>query len=186
MPLSSLPHHAWSGWLARYLQMLWRCSGDCAPRTTLQSRVLLLTAVTDVCMFAARECAFVLLVVVTALPSIMEPSVCLYEQGGLERTWLSCLPCSYVLPCCLSCLQQGSLGKGTPIYQMVEATTSEAFTGWGLNCCSIQDGGHQHLIHGGEGAAVMSTHCLEPNIIHLNCRPIKLLVLLHDKVPIIG
>ena len=39
--------------------------------------MLLLTAVTDMSTFAVGECAFVLLVVVTALSSIMEPSICL-------------------------------------------------------------------------------------------------------------
>ena len=151
MPLSSLLHHTWSGWLASYLWKLLRCSGDCTTRTTSGSRVLLLTAVTDMCAFAVGECAFVLLIVVTALSSIMEPSICLYGQDGLERTWIICLPHSYTLPCCLSHLQWGSLGKGTTVCQMVEATTSEAFMGWGLDYCSIWDGGHQCLVHGSEG-----------------------------------
>ena len=137
MPLSSLLHHTWSGWFDRYLQKLLRCSGDCATRTTSGSSKLLLTAVTDMSTSAVGECAFALLVVVTDLSSIMEPSICLYGWGGLKRTWLSCLPCSYALLCHLWHLQWGSPGKGTPIYQMVEAATSEASTGWGLGCCCI-------------------------------------------------
>ena len=116
MPLSSLLHHIWSGWFDRYLQKLLRCCGDFTTRTTLGSRVLLLTDATGVSMFAVRECAPVLLVVITALSSIMESFICLYGWGGLKWTWLSCLPYLYALLCCLCHLHQGSPGKGTCIY----------------------------------------------------------------------
>ena len=109
----------------RYLWKLLRYSGDCARRTTSGCRVLLHTVVTGKSMFAVGECAFVLLVVVTTLSCIIEPSICLYGWGGLKRTWLSCLPHLYALLCHLCCLQWGSLGKGAPIYQMVKPTTSQ-------------------------------------------------------------
>ena len=77
MSLSSWLHHAWSGWCNRYLWKLLRCSGDCVTRTTLGNGVLLFTAATDVSTFAVGECASVLLVVITAFSSIMEPFICL-------------------------------------------------------------------------------------------------------------
>ena len=30
---------------------------------------------------------------------------------------------------------------------------------------------HQGLVHCGEGAAVVGAQCMEPNVVHLNCRP---------------
>ena len=116
MPLSSLLHHAWSGWLARYLQKLLRCSGDSATKTTLGSRVLLLTVVVDVGPFAMGECTSVQLIVVTVFSSIMEPLVHLGKWAGFGWGWLGHLPHLKALlqSCC--CLQWGSLGKVGPIH----------------------------------------------------------------------
>ena len=113
MPLSSLLHHTWSGWIARYLWKLLRCSGDCATRSTSGSRVLLLTAVQDMCPLALGEWASVLLEVITALSSIMEPFIWMCGWGGLGWTWLRHLPHLHALLCSLCHLQQGSMGKGT-------------------------------------------------------------------------
>ena len=86
-----LLHHAWSGWFARYLWKLLRCSGDCTTKTTLGSRVLLLTVVTDMYSFAMGECASVQLKVITALSPTVEPFIWLHRWGGLGWTliWLS-------------------------------------------------------------------------------------------------
>ena len=92
MPWSSLLHHTWSGWFARYLQKLLRCSSDCTTKTTLGSRVLLLTVVTDMCLLAMGECASVQLEVITALSPIVEPFIWLCGCGGLGWTWFGCLP----------------------------------------------------------------------------------------------
>ena len=75
MPWSSLLHHAWSGWFARYLWNLLWWSGDWATKTTLGSRVLLLTVVADMCSFAIGKCASVQLEVITALSATVEPFV---------------------------------------------------------------------------------------------------------------
>ena len=178
---SSLLHQAWSAWFARSLQKLLRCSGDWATKTTSGSRVLLLTIVTHVCSFAIGECAYVQLEVITAFSPIAEPFVQLCGWGGLGWTWFNCLPWLHALLHNLHHLQQGSLGKGTPVYQMVEAPASEAFVGWGLNSTCIENSDHQGLVHGGEGEAVVGAHWMEPNVVHLDCRPDEFFVLLHDK-----
>ena len=116
MPLSSLLHHTWSGWLNRYLQKLLRCSGDCATKTTLGSRMLLLTVAANMGPFAMGECTSVLLTVVTAFSSVMEPLVWLSKQAGFDWAWLWHLPCLSTLVWSLHHLQQGSLGKGAPVH----------------------------------------------------------------------
>ena len=69
---------------------------------------------------------------------------------------------------------------------MIEAPASEAFAGWGLNSSCIENSGHQGLVHGGEGAAVVGTHHMEPNVIHLECKSDEFFVLLHDKVSVVS
>ena len=120
VPWSSLEHHTWSGSLVRYLWKLLRCSGDCATKTTSGSRVLLLTVATDMCSFTVGKCAAVQLEVITALSPIVEPSIQLCRWGGFGWTWFRCLPHSHALLHNLCHCQWGSLGKGTPIYQMID------------------------------------------------------------------
>ena len=77
-------------------------------------------------------------------------------------------------------------GKGHPSTKWSKPPHLKHLWAGGLDCCSVEDGCHQCLVCGGEWAAMMSTHCLEPDVIHPDYRPVKLFVLLHDKVPVIG
>ena len=138
------------------------------------------------CAHLQGECASAQLEVIAALSPIVEPFIWLWGGGGLRWAWFRCLPHLHALLHNLCHLQWGSLGKGIPIHQMVEAPISEAFAGWGLNHGCIENSGHQSLVHCGEVAAVMGAHCMEPTGIHLNCRPNEFLVLLHDKVSVVG